>query len=131
MILKQSTSQLIMNLAKSCSTKNYNLQSQKISKRQLAYSQPKSKVIFRFLLYFLHLGLPLILGNVNRSHQTAQIISAPNEAQIQNLHLANSLYFLQSSLDSIISENRDHLSEDTKIILTNAKDQLGPHYILR
>ena len=67
------------------------------------------------------------LGNVNRSHQTAQIISGPNELQIQNLHLANSLYFLQSSLDSIISENRDYLSEETKIILTNAKDQLGPY----
>ena len=64
---------------------------------------------------------------MNRSHQTAQIISGPNELQIQNLHLANSLYFLQSSLDSIISENRDYLSEETKIILTNAKDQLGPY----
>ena len=49
-------------------------------------------------------------------------VSRPNKhtrqlyGHILNVHL--SLYFLQSSLDSIISENRDYLSEETKIILT-------------
>jgi len=63
-------------------------------------------------------------GNINRSPHTNQIISSPNDAQIQNVELANSLFYLHKYIDSIISENRDHLSQDSKCVLIIAKDQL-------
>ena len=66
-----------------------------------------------------------LLGNIHRTTQTSQVIQAPSESQQHNVSFANCLFFLSSSLDSIMSENRDQMTQDVKMVLTESRDNLG------
>ena len=56
---------------------------------------------------------------VSRSAQTAQVIAGPNESQLHNISLVNATFAVRQMLNSILSDQREFLTESGKQTLAS------------